>query len=97
MPYFCRSPITQDWLDDETRKQNQDAFIKGDVHVMVATIAFGMGIDKADVRFVLHAVVAEGTCILLSGDWSFSGRDGLPSDCLLLFSHGDVEYHKLFQ
>ena len=42
-------------LDSEIRSQNQEAFINGDTQVVVATIAFGMGIDKEDVRFVLHA------------------------------------------
>ena len=77
-------------LDDETRKQNQDAFIKGDVHVMVATIAFGMGIDKADVRFVLHAGLPKEPESYYQ-EIGRSGRDELPSDCLLLFSHGDVD------
>ena len=77
-------------LDDETRKQNQDAFIKGDTRVIVATIAFGMGIDKADVRFVLHAGLPKEPESYYQ-EIGRSGRDGLPADCLLLFSYGDVD------
>ena len=77
-------------LDDEIRKQNQDAFIKGDVRVIVATIAFGMGIDKADVRFVLHAGLPKEPESYYQ-EIGRSGRDGLPADCLLLFSYGDVD------
>ena len=77
-------------LDDETRKQNQDAFINGDTQVIVATIAFGMGIDKADVRFVLHAGLPKEPESYYQ-EIGRSGRDGLSAECLLLFSYGDVD------
>ncbi len=77
-------------LDDETRKQNQDAFINGDFRVIIATVAFGMGIDKADVRFVLHAGLPKEPESYYQ-EIGRSGRDGLPAECLLLFSYGDVD------
>lgn len=77
-------------LDSETRKQNQEHFINGDTRVIVATIAFGMGIDKADVRFVLHAGLPKEPESYYQ-EIGRSGRDGLPADCLLLFSYGDVD------
>lgn len=77
-------------LDSEIRKQNQDRFINGDIRVIVATIAFGMGIDKADVRFVLHAGLPKEPESYYQ-EIGRSGRDGLPADCLLLFSYGDVD------
>ena len=77
-------------LDDETRKQNQNAFINGNIRVIVATIAFGMGIDKSDVRFVLHAGLPKEPESYYQ-EIGRSGRDGLPADCLLLFSYGDVD------
>ncbi|MYC81045.1 MAG: DNA helicase RecQ, partial [Acidobacteria bacterium] len=82
-------------LEDETRKNNQQAFIHDHVQVMVATIAFGMGIDKPDVRFVLHVDLpnnVEGYYQQIGR----AGRDGLRADCLLLFSYGDVDTIQYF-
>ena len=77
-------------LDNATRKQNQEAFISGEIRVIIATIAFGMGIDKADVRFVLHAGLPKEPESYYQ-EIGRSGRDGLPAECLLLFSYGDVD------
>ena len=77
-------------LDNATRQQNQEAFINGEIQVIVATIAFGMGIDKPDVRFVLHAGLPKEPESYYQ-EIGRSGRDGLPAECLLLFSYGDVD------
>lgn len=77
-------------LDDSTRQRNQHSFINGDTQVIVATIAFGMGIDKADVRFVLHVGLPKEPESYYQ-EIGRSGRDGLPAECLLLFSFGDVD------
>lgn len=76
-------------LDDATRQRNQNAFIRDDVRVIVATVAFGMGIDKPDVRFVLHVDLPKDIENYYQ-QIGRGGRDGLPADCLLLYSYSDV-------
>jgi len=82
-------------LEDEVRTANQEAFNRNEVDVMVATIAFGMGIDKPDIRFVIHADLPKN----LEGyyqETGRAGRDGLPAHCLLLFGYSDIPKIEFF-
>ena len=77
-------------LDPPEKKRIQDAFISGGLPVIVATNAFGMGIDKDNVRIVVHANVP-GSIESYLQEAGRAGRDGKPAQCVLLFAKGDLE------
>ena len=76
MPYHAGLP-------DEERHRNQDAFLNEDVDIVVATVAFGMGIDRSDVRFVIHAGAPQ-SLEHYQQEAGRAGRDGLEAECVLI-------------
>ncbi len=82
-------------MEERERTRVQDAFMGGRVQAIVATNAFGMGIDKADIRFVVHYHLP-GSIEAYYQEVGRAGRDGAESECLLMFNYADTRTHQFF-
>lgn len=76
-------------LDSKLRNKTQDSFLNEDIHVIVATVAFGMGIDKPDIRFVIHYNIAKSLENYYQ-ETGRAGRDGLEGNCVAYFNYKDI-------
>ena len=82
-------------LSNELRRKNQEMFNRDEVDVIVATIAFGMGIDKSNIRFVIHGDLPKNMESYYQ-ETGRSGRDGEPAECVLFFGRGDIPKIRYF-
>jgi ATP-dependent DNA helicase RecQ len=89
-----RARVYHAGLEDRDREKAQDVFMAGKLDVIVATNAFGMGVDKSDIRLVVHADIPRSPEAYYQ-EAGRGGRDGSPTRCVLLFNHGDARVQEL--